>query len=139
MIIEKGVPCKIEYSVYTDGDVLVDSNVDQDPLEFTPGENQLLPKLEMALIGKQTGDELSIELTPEDAYGPIKDEGFQTVPTESIPEGYREIGAVLGLQDKDKSENVFQAKVHAIDGDEATLDLNHPLAGKKLRFDIKVL
>ncbi len=139
MVVKKNKLCAIEFTVYTEDGAPVDSNVGQMPLEFTPGQNQILPKLEIALVGKKEGDTLSLELAPEDAYGAISADAFQTVAVDTLPEGYQQVGAILGLQDKDKPEHVFQARVHEINDDQAVLDLNHPLAGKILRFEIKVL
>ncbi|OGT49091.1 MAG: hypothetical protein A3F17_03985 [Gammaproteobacteria bacterium RIFCSPHIGHO2_12_FULL_41_15] len=139
MTVEKGKPCSIEFTVYTEDGTEIDSNVGKVPLEFIPGQNQILPRLEIALIGKEVGDEVSVELAPEEAYGPVDQNAFEVIPTHTLPEGFQQVGAILGLQDKNKADEIFQARVHAINADETVLDLNHPLAGKHLRFEIKIL
>jgi FKBP-type peptidyl-prolyl cis-trans isomerase 2 len=115
----------------------VDGNVDEEPLEVTVGNEDLMPDLEAAMIGMEIGDKKKVVLTPDQAYGPVRDEGFREVPTGDIPEDSRFEGAVLTAQTE--SGELFHLQVHEVQDDVVVVDLNHPLAGETLTFDIEIL
>jgi FKBP-type peptidyl-prolyl cis-trans isomerase 2 len=104
---------------------------------FVHGSHQVFPALELALEGLATGATKQITLQAEDAYGPVVPDAYKEVDTETIPEPYRYQGAVLGVQDP--SGGVYPIRVHEVKTDKIVLDFNHPLAGKELRFDVKVI
>lgn len=136
-MIERGKQVALEYAVFLEDGTQIDTNRGDDPLVFQVGSNNVFPALEEALLGLSVGDEKNIYLTAEQAYGPIVADAFREVAVESVPEQFRKVGAVLGIQDP--SGGVFPIRVHAIQGERIVLDFNHPLAGRSLRFDIKVL
>ena len=136
-MIEQGKQVAIEYSVSTDNQNKVDSNVGQDPLIFLYGGNQILPALEESLHGLEIGDTKHVILGPEDAYGIINTHAFKEVDAGMIPEELRFPGALLSVTDEQFGEMLIQ--VRSFEGDKIVLDFNHPLAGKTLFFDVKVL
>lgn len=136
-MIEKGKKVAVEYTVFLADGTQIDSNVGEDPLVLVVGSNQVFPALEEALIGLHAGDEKQVHLQPEEAYGPIVQEAFKEVDLEAVPDSFRYVGAVLGIQDP--AGGVFPIRVHQINDKKAVLDFNHPLAGQALRFEMKVI
>lgn len=136
-MIEKGNKISLEYTVFLEDGTQIDTNVGEEPLVFVLGMNQVFPALEGALLGLKIGDTKKIILHPEDAYGPIVKEAFREVDVESVPPQFRFVGAVLGVQDP--AGGVFPIRVHEIKEEKVILDFNHPLAGRTLQFDVKVV
>lgn len=109
----------------------------RDPMVYLHGgyENTL-PKIEAALDGQENGFQATLELAPEDAFG-VRDAALErTIPKSEFPPGVK-VGGQLRGQLEDGREHVFQ--VVKIKGDKVLLDGNHPWAGKKLRFALKVV
>lgn len=136
-MIKHGQKVSLEYTVFLEDGTQVDTNIGDDPLVFVLGSNQVFPALEQALLGLKVGDTKQITLKPEEAYGPIVKEAFREVGLETVPEQFRHEGAVLGIQDP--AGGVYPIRVHQIKDKRVILDFNHPLAGRSLRFDVKVI
>jgi FKBP-type peptidyl-prolyl cis-trans isomerase SlyD len=136
MIIAEGNTVSIEYTLTIDGDK-VDSNVGQSPLDYVQGQSQIVPGLEKQLAGMKVGDEKSVTVDPQEGYGEINEEAVLEVPKEKIPEEAHQVGAVLSIQDE--QGQVMQPTVSIIKDTTIVLDFNHPLAGKTLNFDIKII
>ena len=136
-MIENGQKISLEYTVFLEDGTQIDSNLGEAPLVFVLGAHQVFPALEQCLLGLNIGDVKQITLKPEEAYGPIVKEAYREVALETIPEVYRKVGAVLGIQDP--AGGVYPIRVHQIKEQKAVLDFNHPLAGKSLRFDVKII
>lgn len=137
MIVENGKVVSIEYTLTLDGGTKVDSNVGGEPLRFTHGQSEILPALQEALVGVAVGETKSITLTPEQGYGPVHEEAFHEVEATQIPEGAREKGIQLTAEDPEGNEHPI--RVHEVRGDKIVLDFNHPLAGRTLNFDVRVV
>ena len=135
--IVDGKQVSLEYTLTLEDKSKVDSNVGKDPLVFTQGAHEIIPGLEKKLSGLKVGDSKQIEVSPEEGYGPVDPQRKQEVEATKIPEDARKVGAKLTGRGPD-GRMVF-AQVKEINGDTVVLDLNHPLAGKKLFFDVKVL
>ena len=136
-MLEKGQKVSLEYTVFLEDGTQIDTNIGSDPLVFVFGAKQVFPALEEAIVGLSAGDTKEIKLKAEEAYGPIVEDAFRDVDLETIPLEHRKEGAILGLQDP--QGGVYPVRVHQIKEEKATLDFNHPLAGKDLRFDVKVI
>jgi FKBP-type peptidyl-prolyl cis-trans isomerase 2 len=136
-MIENGKQVAIEYSVFSDDHTQIDSNVGKDPLIFLFGAHQILPALEEALRGLEVGDNKEVTLEPEHAYGNVNPHAFKKVATKLIPEDLCFKDALLVVSDEQFGEMLI--RVESVEGEEVTLDFNHPLAGKTLKFDVKVL
>lgn len=136
-MIKNGKQVSLEYTVFLSDGTQIDSNVGDSPLVFVLGNNQVFPALEQELLGLRVGDTKQITLRADDAYGPVVPEAFREVDAESVPAPYRYTGAVLGIQDP--AGGVYPIRVHEIKGEKIVLDFNHPLAGKELRFHVKVV
>ncbi len=99
------------------------------------GYGNTLPKIEEALEGRETGYQVVLQLKPEDAFG-LRDESLvRTLPKKDFPPGVKVGGQLEGTGDDGRTQ-VFN--VTKIKGDTVLLDANHPLAGKELRFTVKV-
>ena len=135
--MEKGRQVHVEYTLYLDDGTQVDTNVGDDPLVYEAGAGQILPALEEALGAFSTGDEKRVTLAPDDAYGEADPEAFQTVPLDAVPEEAHEPGTPLVYED-DEGES-HPIRVHEVTEDGIVLDLNHPLAGATLTFEVKIV
>jgi peptidylprolyl isomerase len=115
-----------------------DSSSERDPIEVTIGSGQVIPGFEDALVGMTTGDKKSVTLDPDDAYGPHNPQLVQIVERDRIP---AEIDLDVGtaLQASDASGNQIRLVVVDLSDENVTLDANHPLAGKALTFDLKLV
>lgn len=136
-MLENGQKISLEYTVFLEDGTQIDSNIGEPPLVFVLGAHQVFPALELSLIGMNIGEAKQIMLKPEEAYGPVVSEAYREVSLDTLPETYRQVGAVLGIQDP--AGGVYPIRVHEIRDEKAVLDFNHPLAGKSLRFDLKVI
>ena len=100
------------------------------------GYGNTLPKIEAALDGQESGYQVTLELQPEDAFG-LRNEGLlRSLPKKQFPPGVKVGGQLEGRGD---DGNMMVFNVMKIKGDTVLLDGNHPLAGKALRFAIKVI
>ena len=137
LVVQDGSTVSIEYTLkLTDGST-ADTNVGEEPLVYVQGQQQILPALEAKLAGMKPDETREVTLTPEEGYGPVQSEGFQTVPLEIIPEEARHEGARLVGQGPHGEP--IHAKVTEVGDDSAVVDLNHPLAGETLQFDIRIV
>ena len=127
----------IRYSLRLADGVEVENNHWEEPLVYTEGSGELLPALDRALRGLAVGETRRVELSPTQAYGPRDEELVQQVSLFELPPEARVEGAVLSVGDE--AESFRQARVARIDGEHALLDLNHPLAGEALVFDVVVV
>ncbi len=137
MIIEKGKTVSFEYTLTLEDNEVIDTNVGADPMTFTHGSSQIIPGLEDQMKGMKTGDIKKVTVKAEDGYGPIIPEAIIELKTEQVPENSLKIGAML--QTKSPDGQIVRGRITEIKGEKTVLDLNHPLAGKTLFFDVKVL
>jgi FKBP-type peptidyl-prolyl cis-trans isomerase SlyD len=134
MKIDKDTVVTLHYKVAEATGRLIEQS--KDPMVYLHGgyENTL-PKIEAALEGQQTGYEVTLNLKAEDAFG-LRDESLvRTIPKKEFPPGVKVGGQLEGRTDAG-DPHVFH--VMKIKGDTVFLDGNHPLAGKDLRFLLKV-
>jgi|TARA_R110000822_G_scaffold250691_2_gene377817 FKBP-type peptidyl-prolyl cis-trans isomerase SlpA len=134
-MIKEGSKVKVHYTGKFEDNQVFDTSKDKEPLEFTLGEGQLIPGFENGLVGLTTGDKKTVELEPEQAYGPIRDELINDVPMDKLPEGVKQ-GQMLQAKTEQGEMNVVVTEIKETT---ATVDANHPLAGKKLIFDLEVV
>jgi len=137
MIIEKGKTVTFEYTLTLENDEVIDTNAGAEPLTFTHGSSQIIPGLEDQMMGMKAGDSRKITVMPEDAYGPMLEEAVIELRTEQVPENSRKVGAMLQTQSPEGQ--IIRGRITNIDDQKAVIDLNHPLAGETLFFDVKIL
>ena len=107
----------------------------REPLTVTLGQGQLIPGFENGLIDMTTGEIKTIELEPENAYGDINPQLMSEIPLSQVPEGVK-TGDMLQGQNQFGPVSVV---VKEVKEETVVLDMNHPLAGKKLIFDLEVV
>ncbi|MCS6926406.1 MAG: peptidylprolyl isomerase [Candidatus Binatia bacterium] len=136
-VITDGKRVSLEYTLTLEDKTTVGSNVGQEPLVYTQGNHEIIPGLERQLVGLKAGESKRIEVSPAEGYGEIDPNRKQEVPKDRVPEEARKVGARLTGQGPDGQ--LLFARVAEVKENTIVLDLNHPLAGKKLIFDVKVL
>ena len=139
MAVKKGDKVKVEYEgTLEDGSVFDSSERHGEPLEFTAGGGQMIKGFDDAVIGMEKGDEKNIELSSSEAYGDRNEQLVRDVPKEQLPKGIElKKGMMLGMMLPNGAQ--LPAKVVGLSEKGATLDMNHPLAGKTLKFRIKLV
>lgn len=137
MIIEKGKTVTFEYTLTLENDEVIDTNAGAEPLTFTHGSSQIIPGLEDQIMGMKAGDRRKVTVKPEDAYGPMIEEAVIELRTEQVPESSRKVGAMLQTQSPEGQ--IIRGQITKIDDQKAVIDLNHPLAGETLFFDVKII
>lgn len=137
VVIADGRRVSIEYSLYLEDGTLIDSNVDKEPLVYEQGANQVIPGLESRLEGLEAGEEKKVEVPPNEGYGLIDANAFQEVDKDRIPADALKAGTML--EARDETGRAIPVRVHEIKESTVVLDFNHPLAGEKLFFDVKIL
>ena len=136
-VVKDGSVVSLQYSLSEENGDLIESNKGKDPLKYTHGNKQIVPGLEKEMTGMKVGGEKRVKVKPEDAYGLISPKAFQEVPREQIPANGLKVGATLSAKGPHGQE--IPVRVHEIKEKTVVLDLNHPMAGKTLLFEIKIL
>ena len=137
MKISKNTIASIEYTLRDDEGEIIDSSEGNSPLEVLVGQGQLIPGLEKALMGLEAGKELKISVNPEEAYGDYNP-GLEVVVPMSQIKTDDEIEEGVHFQ-VDTPDGTLIYEVQKIEGDQVTMNGNHPLAGQVLHFDVKVV
>lgn len=136
MPIEKGSKVSFDYTLTVEGQV-VDSSQQRGPLEYVHGEGNIISGLADEMEGLTQGDEKRIVLAPEDGYGEVNPEAFREIPRAQLPEGAEpQVGMMLQMQTPDGQ--VFPVGISEVKDDTVVVNMNHPLAGQTLTFDVKV-
>jgi peptidylprolyl isomerase len=136
--VKEGDTVKIHYTGRLDDGTTFDTSAGNDPLEFTVGSHDVIPGMESALIGMEPGDEKTITIPSDDAYGPYHDEMVVTVERSEFPEEMEiEVDQQLSVMLEDDQSIIVT--IAEITDDVVTLDANHPLAGEDLTFDIQLV
>lgn len=125
-----------EYTLRDEAGETIDSSEGGEPMCYLHGNEQLVPGLERALEGQSTGFSGKISVAPADGYGEHHKEMVLTVPRSEF-EFEPEEGQQIGAYDEHGREVPFL--VTSVSQSEVVLDGNHPLAGKTLHFDVKVV
>lgn len=136
--VQKGDFVKVHYTGKLDNGEIFDSSEGRSPFEFQVGSGQVIPGFENSLIGMKLNEKKTFTIEPEDAYGERDERLVQTFQRAELPMDFQpSVGEILALQTEDG------ARLHAIVADVTsttiTIDLNHPLAGQRLTFDVEVV
>jgi FKBP-type peptidyl-prolyl cis-trans isomerase SlyD len=129
----------IAYQLRLDDGDLIDEASSEEPFEFLYGHGKVIPGLEMAIGGLKVGQVKKVTVAPADGYGEVNADDSVLVPFDTFPEDLKlEEGLALLMHDSNTQEPV-QAFVSEILDDGVVMDLNHPLAGETLFFEVEVL
>jgi len=135
--IQKGSQVSFDYTLTVDG-VVVDSSEGRGPLQYTHGEGQIIPGLTKQIEGMGVGEEKKVEVFPEEGYGLINPNAFQEVPRSTLPANIEpKVG--MTLQVRSSGGTAMPARITELKEDSIVIDLNHPLAGKTLNFQVKIV
>lgn len=132
--VKEGDLVHVHYTGKLDDGTVFDSSDDGEPLEFVAGSDALIGGMARSVVGMKTGERRTISLEPLDAYGEYRPELAAKVPRKQLPEDVA-VGDELTAKTGD---NEFRVRVTGMDDEEATVDANHPLAGKTLTFDLEI-
>ncbi|MBI9050501.1 MAG: peptidylprolyl isomerase [Anaerolineaceae bacterium] len=134
--IGKNKIVKLQYALFVDNNRL--GNCDPDPVTYLHGYNQIIPGFEKNVEGLLEGATKTFEVSPEEAYGFREEDATISMPLSEFPsEIPLEIGAELQMVNEDGDE--LPGWLTEISDDQITIDFNHPLADKSLRFDVEIL
>ncbi len=136
--VKSGDKVRIHYTgTLNDGSVF-DSSQGRDPLEFVVGSGQVIPGFDKAVTGMATGEQKTVTIPADEAYGQPDPRAIQAIPRENIP---AEIPLEIGLQLQAQSPqgHPIPVTVVEISETEVTLDANHRLAGKDLTFALELV
>ncbi len=137
--VASGQVVSIHFTLTADDGSVIDQSSGGDPMSYLHGVNQIVPGLENALTGKAVGEKLKVQLKPEEAYGMREDEAMQTVDRGMFPpEEELTIGLTFQAESPD-SPNPIMGRIVQMEGDQVTVDFNHPLAGMNLNFDVEIV
>lgn len=137
MLIAKDKVVSIDYTLTDPQGQVLDTSKGRGPLSYIQGAGNIIPGLESALEGKQSGDQLKTTIPPEQAYGPKDPKMVQAVPRSSF-QGVPDIQPGMQFQASGQGQTRVVTVVE-VKGDQVMVDANHPLAGVALTFDVKVV
>ena len=136
--VEAGDTVRIHYTGRLADGTAFDSSEGRDPLEVVVGSGQIIVGLDAALPGMAVGERKRVEVAADAGYGPRLPERIKQIPLAEMPE---ELGAHVGMEIElqDPSGRVLPAVIVRILDGEAYCDMNHPLAGQDLTFDVELV
>ena len=135
--VSQGTQVSLEYTLTLEDRTVLESNVGKEPMTYTQGAHEIVPGLEKAMEGLAPGDRKHVEVKPADGYGEVDPKAVQEIKKSQLPENAWKVGTQLEAKGPD-GESMFP-RVTEVKQDTVVLDFNHPLAGKTLFFDVKVL
>lgn len=125
------------YTLTNDAGEMLDSSAGREPLAYLHGAGNIVPGLETEMAGHRVGDKFKVDVDPQNGYGTYIEELAQTVSRESF-EGVADL--TVGMQFQAQTgQGAIAVIVTAIEGDEVSVDGNHPLAGETLHFDVEII
>ena len=135
---KSGDTVKIHYTGTLDDGTQFDSSDGRDPLEFELGAGQVIPGFDAAVDGMGVGENKSVRIEAESAYGERHEQLIQEVPRDALPEEIKpEVG--MALQSQSPEGQVANLVIIEVTEESITVDGNHPLAGQALNFDIELV
>jgi peptidylprolyl isomerase len=135
MKVENGKKVTVNYTGKFEDETVFDSSEGREPLQFVVGSGEVIPGFETGVMGLDVGESKTVEIEPAHAYGDIRDDLKQEVPRANVPEEVK-VGTQLQTM---VGEQPVPVTVVEIKEETVVIDANHPLAGKKLIFDLEVV
>lgn len=135
--VAPGSTVTLEYELSSEGAV-IETSAGREPLVVVQGEGNLPEPVDEALAGMRTGEEKVLELTPNQSFGPVDPSKVRAIPLEKFGSLARDLAPgkiVAGAA----GSRAAEGRVVKVENGKAVLDFNHPLAGRALRYKIKVL
>ncbi|KPA19353.1 peptidylprolyl isomerase [Candidatus Magnetomorum sp. HK-1] len=136
--VENNLFVSVDYKGTLEDGEIFDTSEGRQPLEVKMGAGQLIKGFEDQLMGMNMNEKKTFTLEPKDAYGERDDSLTRSFAKSQLPEEMTpEVGQVIGLQAPEGQQ--IPATIIEVDDENFTVDINHPLAGKQLTFDIEVV
>jgi len=136
--VEKDSFVSIDYKGTLDNGTVFDTNADRKPLEFQMGEGQIIKGVEENLMGMALNEKKTFTIAPEKAYGERDESLSQSFAKSDLPkESEPNPGQIIGLQSQDGHQ--IYGTITEVRDEDFSVDLNHPLAGKSLTFDVEIV
>jgi FKBP-type peptidyl-prolyl cis-trans isomerase SlyD len=139
-VVKDGMLVSLQYTLSGEDGKMIESNRDKEPLGYVQGQHMVIPGLEKELTGMKVGQEKHVVVKPEDAYGAVDPKRYQEFPQDRIPPEVMKqlkVGSMIPLTAP--NGQTYNFPVSEIKENTIVVNLNHPMAGKTLVFDIKVL
>ena len=131
-----GIRVTMHFSLMLQDQTIIDSTFDKEPANFCVGDGNLLPGFEKVLIGLAIGEEEVFEIEPQEAFGQYNDQNIQRLEKASFDDDNLEVGSVYSFEN---GGGELPGVIINIDDKFASVDFNHPLAGKLILFKVKIL
>ena len=128
----------MNYTLKDDEGETLDSNIDSEPMPYLHGGNNIVPGLEKALTGLETGGTVTVAVQPEEGYGPVIPEAIQTVPKEAFGD-VEDIKPGMQFQAQGPEGQVQVITIKDVTDEGILVDGNHPLAGQVLNFEVEIM
>ncbi len=136
--VKKGDKVKVHYHGKLADGTMFDSSAGRTPLQFEVGSGQMIRGFDEGVVDMTIGEKKTIAIPPENAYGHRDPDNIIEFPLLNFPQEMKpHIGMQLNM--RDKNGHTFPVVISEINGENALLDANHPLAGKELIFDIEII
>jgi FKBP-type peptidyl-prolyl cis-trans isomerase SlyD len=136
MEIQENSHVSLEYTLTSDAGEVIDSTSGGEPLTFVYGHGQLIPGFEDNLLGRSQGERIEFSLAPADAYGEVREELRSDLPRKNFPDDMAiEPGMLLQAMGP---MGPMRFRVLEVLDDKVVVDFNHPLAGQRLHFDVRI-
>ena len=138
LLIGENSVVSVNYKLTDDAGKVLDSSDGSKPMVYLHGAGNIVPGLEKALVGKGEGDSLKVRVEPAEAYGEVIPNGVKTIERSAF-EGVDVVEAGMAFEAQAPDGSAQHIVVTKVEGDNVTIDINHPLAGVALNFDIKII
>ena len=137
LVISENTRVTLNFALSLEDGSMVDSNLEQAAVTFSVGDGSLLPGFERALFGLKAGDEAEFTISPEQGFGQPNEHNIQVVKRDQFePDITLEVGMMFSFADAAGGE--LPGVVDSFDEDTVRVNFNHPLAGRTLRFEVKI-
>ena len=137
-VVEQGSRVRLSFSLQLEDGTVVEEAPPEDPVELIVGQGEILPALEEVLLGMAEGERRQVRLAPAEAFGPHSPDRIQTLERDQFP-AEAEPAEGLVIEFTTPSGESVPGTVLAVDGDSVRVDFNHPLAGRAVVFEARVI
>ena len=136
-VVKDGLMISLDYTLKNPEGKVLETSKGREPLRYIHGQKMMIPGLEKELTGMKVGGAKHVTVKPEDGYGKINPNAVREIPKEKIPPNALKVGATLAATEPNGM--VVPMTVKQIKEKTVVMDMNHPMAGKTLVFDVKVV
>ena len=136
MQISENSVVSFDYTLTDEAGQVIDSSEGREPLVYLHGHHNIIPGLEKAMEGQQAGEEMTVQVAPEEGYGPYREELVQEVPKSAFA-GVDKVEPGMSFR-AESNAGPMTVTVRAVAADTVTVDGNHALAGKVLNFQVAI-